>query len=91
LNLPIVQGIGIGDKGVRLAKLLAEKGIDPSQVVYVGNDLNDLPCFPLVGCAVAVADAHSAALEQADLVLTRNGGHGAVRELCEMILEKISR
>ena len=89
LDIPVVYGIGIGDKGTRLANLLAEKGIDPAQVIYVGNDLNDLPCFPLVGCAVAVADSHPAALEQADLILTRNGGNGAVRELCEMILERI--
>ncbi len=90
LDIPVVHGIGIGDKGTRLANLLAEKGIDPAQVVYVGNDLNDLPCFPLVGCAVAVADSHPAALAQADLILTQNGGHGAVRELCEMILARIS-
>jgi YrbI family 3-deoxy-D-manno-octulosonate 8-phosphate phosphatase len=89
LNIPAVHGIGIGDKGTRLAKLLAEKGIDPADVVYMGNDLNDLPCFPLVGCAVAVADSHPAALSQADLVLTHNGGHGAVRELCDLILEKM--
>ncbi|GAB4580899.1 MAG: N-acylneuraminate cytidylyltransferase [Anaerolineales bacterium] len=87
LGLPVVHGIGIGDKGTRLANLLAEQGIDPAQVVYVGNDLNDLPCFPLVGCAVAVADSHPSALEQADLVLTRKGGDGAVRELSEMILK----
>lgn len=90
LNIPVVHGIGIGNKGERLAKMLEEQGLDPAQVVYVGNDLNDLPCFPLVGCAVAVADSHPAALDQADLVLTQNGGHGAVRELCEMILAKIS-
>ena len=90
LNLPVVHGIGIGDKGTRLVNLLEEKGVDPAQVVYVGNDLNDLPCFPLVGCAVAVADSHPAALEQADLILSHNGGHGAVRELCEMIFENKS-
>lgn len=88
LNIPAVHGIGLGDKGMRLAKYLAEQGIDPAQVVYVGNDLNDLPCFPLVGCAVAVADSHPSVMEQADLILTRKGGDGAVRELCEMILEK---
>jgi len=90
LNISVVHGIGIGDKGARLVNLLAEKGIDPAQVVYVGNDLNDLPCFPLVGFAVAVADSHPDALAQADLVLTRKGGYGAVRELCEMILERVS-
>ena len=90
LDIPVVQGIGIGDKGTRLANLLAEKGIDPAQVVYVGNDLNDLPCFPLVGCAVAVADSHPAALEQAYRIRTQNGGHGSVLDVCEMILGRFS-
>jgi len=86
LGLPVVQGIGIGDKGVRLAAFLAEKGIDPASVVYVGNDLNDLPCFPLVGCAVAVADSHPDVLAAADIILMKPGGRGAVRELAERIL-----
>jgi N-acylneuraminate cytidylyltransferase len=88
LGLPVVQGIGIGDKGVRLAGLLAEKGLDPASVVYVGNDLNDLPCFPLVGCAVAVADSHPDVLAAADIILTKPGGRGAVRELADLVLTR---
>ena len=37
--------------------------MDPARVIYMGNDINDLPCFPLVGCAVVVADAQPAALQ----------------------------
>ncbi len=77
---------GIADKAAALREYLQAEKIDPAQVVYLGNDVNDLPCFPLVACAVAVADAEPEVLRQADLVLTRKGGHGAVRELCEMIL-----
>jgi N-acylneuraminate cytidylyltransferase len=54
-------------------------------VIYVGNDVNDLDCMRLVGCAVAVADAHPRALACADIVLSRRGGHGAVRELCDLL------
>jgi N-acylneuraminate cytidylyltransferase len=57
-------------------------------VVYVGNDDNDLPCFPLVGCAVAVADAQQQVLREADQILSRSGGFGAVREMCERILKR---
>jgi YrbI family 3-deoxy-D-manno-octulosonate 8-phosphate phosphatase len=57
--------------------------------VYVGNDVNDLLCMALVGCAVAVADAHPDVLAQADMILEHNGGDGAIREVCELILEKI--
>jgi N-acylneuraminate cytidylyltransferase len=84
LNLPFVQGIQ--DKGTALTRLLEERGVDPAQVVYLGNDTNDLPCFDLVGWAVAVADAYPEVARAADFVLTRRGGHGAVRELCDLIL-----
>ena len=85
LQLPVQQDLK--DKAVALRKLLAERQVDPAQVVYLGNDINDLPCFPLVGCAVVVADAHPTAKAAADLVLAHNGGHGAVRELVDMILK----
>lgn len=84
LGLPVKQSLS--DKGAALRALLEEKSIDPSGVVYLGNDVNDVGCFPLVGCAVVVADAHPAARRQADLVLAQPGGFGAVRELCDMIL-----
>jgi len=84
LNLPVVQGLE--DKTSTLRAWLEAHQLDPAGSVYVGNDINDLPCFPLVGCAVAVADAHPEVLAQADLVLACNGGQGAVRELCELVL-----
>jgi 3-deoxy-D-manno-octulosonate 8-phosphate phosphatase KdsC-like HAD superfamily phosphatase len=43
----------------------------------------------LVGCGVAVSDAHSDVLHAADVVLTRSGGHGAVRELCDALTERL--
>ncbi|HEX7621806.1 MAG TPA: acylneuraminate cytidylyltransferase [Anaerolineales bacterium] len=77
---------GEDDKETALKKLLAGRGIDPANVVYCGNDSNDLPCFPLVGWAVAVADSVPEVVHEADFVLTQPGGHGAVRELCGLIL-----
>jgi 3-deoxy-D-manno-octulosonate 8-phosphate phosphatase KdsC-like HAD superfamily phosphatase len=59
-------------------------------VIYVGNDINDVPCFPLVACAFVVADAQPAALRQADIVLSRRGGYGAVRELCDLLIQRQS-
>ena len=85
LGLPLQQDVQ--DKAEALRKLLTELQVDPAQVVYLGNDVNDLPCFPLVGCAGVVADAHPAAKAAADLVLEHNGGHGAVRELVDLILK----
>ncbi len=88
LGIPVHQGIS--DKGKALSNLLSKKGIDPKNVIYVGNDVNDLGCFEIAGCAVAVADAHSEALSKADLILNEFGGYGAVRELCDMILKQNS-
>lgn len=78
---------GVEDKKARLQSILTEKKIPGSQVVYLGNDLNDLPCFSLVGLTAAVADAHPTLLEQAQIVLQKKGGHGAVRELCDLIIK----
>ena len=61
--------------------------INSENVIYIGNDINDLPCFSQVGCALAVADAHPHALRLADIVLSHNGGHGAVREVCDLLLQ----
>jgi len=85
MNLPYIQSED--DKETALKKLLVECGVDPANAVYCGNDVNDLPCFPLVGWAVAVADAMPEVARQADYVLTRPGGRGAVRELCDLILK----
>jgi N-acylneuraminate cytidylyltransferase len=89
LNLPVIQGVA--DKAAVLKQYLSEQRIDPNRVVYVGNDINDLPCFPLVGCAVVVADAQPEAARQADLVLLQRGGYGAVREICDLIFQQKER
>jgi N-acylneuraminate cytidylyltransferase len=85
LRLPCVQGCG--DKAAKLAALLAERGIDPTDVIYVGNDVNDLACLRMVGMPVAVGDAHPEVKAASKLVLTKKGGRGAVREFCDLLLE----
>ena len=79
---------GVLKKGEILENYLKENQINPKNVVYIGNDINDLPCFPLVGCAVCPADAHWKVKVEADMVLTRSGGNGAVRELCDMLIDE---
>lgn len=86
MNVPFRQGVD--DKAALLKNILHERRIDPANVIYVGNDTNDLPCFPVAACAVAVADAQPAALRQADIVLSQRGGHGAVRELCDILIQQ---
>ena len=84
LGIPYKKGIE--NKGPALKELLAERSVSPEETVFLGNDTNDLPCFPLVACGIAVADAHPEVLGKADLVLSKRGGQGAVRELCDLIL-----
>ena len=78
---------GLADKRAALVALAEEKNIDLKHVVYVGNDVNDVGCMEASGFAVAVADAHASALEKADFVLSHGGGVGAVRELCDLLLQ----
>jgi len=85
LELPVIQGLS--DKSTALQLLLRERQLNPSNVIYLGNDVNDLPCFPLVGCAIVVADAHPDVILHADIILSHPGGHGAVRELCDRIIQ----
>jgi len=86
LGLPYFYGVG--DKPSTLKAYLEKEGIDSLETIYVGNDVNDLPCFLLVAWSVAVADGHPQVLEKADFILTHRGGHGAVREICDIILSR---
>ena len=88
MKITAVQGQE--DKASALQAILQERQVDPRHVIFVGNDVNDLPCFPLVACAVVVADAQSTALREADVILTHLGGHGAVRELCDLLIQRQS-
>jgi N-acylneuraminate cytidylyltransferase len=87
LGIPCLNGLG-NQKGEALQKILAEQAIDPAQVIFVGNDDNDLECMSIVGCPVVPADAYPRALAQAAIVLEHNGGDGAVRELVELIMKR---
>ncbi|MEU3900501.1 N-acylneuraminate cytidylyltransferase [Streptomyces sp. NPDC045251] len=84
LRLPVLHGID--RKDLALKQWCEEQGIAPERVLYVGNDVNDLPCFALVGWPVAVASAHDAVRGAARAVTTVPGGDGAVREIASWIL-----
>ena len=79
--------VGIRDKPVALQTLQQELGITTPQTAFVGDDLNDLAVRPQVGLLLAPSDACRPVLRQADAVLTRPGGRGAVRELSERMLQ----
>ncbi len=89
-NLQIPRDLvyqGYSDKRLAFAELCQQTGIQPQQVAYVGDDVIDLPVMSKVGLAIAVADAHPFVKKHADWVTENAGGRGAVREVCEMLLE----
>ncbi|MFD4420671.1 cytidylyltransferase domain-containing protein [Agromyces sp. NPDC058484] len=77
---------GISDKGAALREWAAPRGIRLDRIAYLGNDRGDIPALDIVGWPMAVPDAAPDALERARHVLERHGGHGAVRELAELVL-----
>lgn len=77
---------GLADKGEALREWAAARGIRLDRIAYLGNDRGDIPALDLVGWPMAVPDATPDVLERARHVLQRHGGHGAVRELAELVL-----
>jgi len=74
-----------------LRNIMQQKGIPAEEIVFIGNDVNDLGCLELAGYAVVPADAEPKVIRSADLVLNRKGGRGAVREFCDMLLERFGK
>ena len=82
---------GIKDKPAALQTLQQQLQVTVSQTVFVGDDLNDLAVRPVVGLLFAPADACRPVRRGADAVLQHRGGHGAVRELAERLLQARGR
>ncbi|MDN5450293.1 MAG: 3-deoxy-manno-octulosonate-8-phosphatase KdsC [Enterobacterales bacterium] len=78
---------GQSDKLIAFEKILSDLNLQPNQVAYIGDDLIDWPVMAKVGLSVAVADAHPILLQRAQYVTRIVGGRGAVRELCDLILQ----
>lgn len=77
---------GNEDKAAVLGRLLAERGLPREAVCYIGDDVNDLSALALAGIACTVPAAAPAVRRACAYVTRRAGGHGAVRELCDLIL-----
>jgi len=77
---------GAENKGQALKKLIGKLGITFAEVAYVGDDVIDLPAMNKVALPIAVADAHPEVKKIAKFITEKNGGEGAVREICELIM-----
>ncbi len=76
------------DKLTPYTEILADTGLDDSQVAFVGDDIIDLPIMRRVGFAAAPADAVSDVLPHVHFVTRNRGGWGAVREVCDLLLKE---
>lgn len=83
LKIPCMYGLE--DKAVAILETCREQGIEPAQAAFVGNDINDIPAFKAVGLPIAVADAYPEIFSQVLYRTAKPGGHGAVREICDLI------
>ncbi|MEX2131251.1 MAG: HAD hydrolase family protein [Pseudohongiellaceae bacterium] len=86
LGMDIVV-LGREDKLNALNEILASEGCAASQVAYAGDDLPDLPIIHRVGLGISVANAHHEIRRAAMAVTDAKGGHGAVREICDFLLQ----
>lgn len=88
LQLDYTQGVEHGVAKLDILKAEAQKrGLKLEQVAFMGDDVVDITCMKACGLGIAVADAHPKVLEEADYVTKAEGGRGAAREICEMLLQ----
>lgn len=81
----IIQGQE--DKLPALLALAKELDINIDEISYIGDDMPDLPCIMQVGLGIAVNDAHPMVVAKADYTTFTRGGFGAVREVCDLIMQ----
>jgi 3-deoxy-D-manno-octulosonate 8-phosphate phosphatase (KDO 8-P phosphatase) len=79
------------DKRKTLESLAQEMGISLTEIAFVGNDINDLSCLTSVGLPIVVKDAHPEVIPLAAYRTRNCGGHGAVREVCDLFEQVLAK
>ncbi|GAB4271124.1 MAG: HAD-IIIA family hydrolase [Candidatus Rifleibacteriota bacterium] len=77
---------GIDRKGETLAKIMEERNLKAEEIAYIGDDINDLPVGAKAGLFFVPANHHPVIRPYADYILDAKGGHGAIREVVDIIL-----
>ncbi len=89
LGIEAIQGQK--NKFQALKTLLEEKGMELSQVLYIGNEMNDLECIQNAGVSMAPQDSHPTLLKMVTWVIPEKGGYGIVRHLYDWLQNASSR
>ena len=79
------------DKRTTLESIIRESGISLDEVAFIGNDINDLECLTQVGLPIVVNDAHQDVVSIARYQTRNPGGCGAVREICDLFEQTLSK
>lgn len=79
--------MGVWEKTDTLKEIIERKKISASEIAYMGDDTNDIGIMKLVGLSACPNDATKFAKEAANVIVESNGGYGAIRDLCELIIE----
>ena len=77
---------GVNNKANEVIKLAKSLNLELNEVGFVGNDINDIPALKIVGCPIGVADAFPEIDNYIILKTNKNGGCGAVREVCDLVV-----
>lgn len=86
LEIDVIQGVN--DKKDALRNYSQNCGIDLQDILYVGNDINDLEVMKIVGLTAVPSDAYEVVKETANILLKTKGGYGVARELAEYFSDK---
>lgn len=78
---------GRSDKRAAYEAIKQKYQLTDQQIAYIGDDLPDLPLIKRAGLGITVQDAHPFVKQHADWITTLSGGHGALREVCDVILD----
>ena len=85
LGVQVIQGVS--DKDQAILAWAKDVGVRPINIAFVGNDINDLPALMVVGYPIGVADAFEEVRNAVIFLTETKGGHGAVREICDLVVE----
>jgi len=89
MGVEIWNGVDTGEGKLEiLIRLTSSYGLTREEVLYIGDDINDLPCMKFAGIAATVADGHSECKKIAHVITENKGGNHAVREICDLLLSQ---
>ena len=88
LGIPCIQSVE--DKALAVREVLSKYNVKKENTMFVGNDINDIPAFLEVEFPIGVADSYPEIYPYLVHKTTKNGGFGAVREICDLVFNSIN-